>query len=335
MLAKLEVNSRELKRTLQDVKNLFPKGSTTLPLGIHVENNIMTLTTGTDCILECFFSVECDLCLNITVLYTNLEEFIDVNENTTMEILQTGVSISNSGFNMTLPVAYSTVSKSSTEVSTDFSDINTESAYSGLKLLTGTSLSNMYKKDPPISVYKDVSVLKYPNVWVKARTVGFGLDAVLSADQCRLLTKYQPDTFARVRPDLIVCCKTNSTLLLPVLPLTDDDNFSDLLDNMSDPISLDISGYVEKLSVASKLRVSVANVRLCSNGITTTCTSGDTSLSLSCGDTSSYVKSAVLPFGLWFTCLKMLDGSKIQILYGENRLCLRTRNLIIVVSVAL
>lgn len=314
---------------------LFPKGSSTVPIGIDVTGNILTLT----CTQGCYFqsTIEISNADNIvktaTVLYCNVTEFVPSVGELYLEFLPFGLKVSGSGFDVVFPHAYSLINKVKFP-DVDYETIPTTGYTAGLKYLLNMNLSSIYMSEKPIHIYRDVSVLKYPSMYVQVRTVGLPFYGTVTPEHVKLICRFAGTEVYADNPDYLLFRRNDSYLQVPRKTLSEENTFLRNMEGLSDPVTLDFDKYLERLRVMNKVGKANVNLALHKEGLSTSVSFDNITLTDHINKTDSeVVKAFHLPMAVWLSVVKACGSGYVQILYRSDVVCLRTQYIIILVRV--
>ena len=328
----VNVPAFKLRKCLQYLTPLFPKGSLEIPIGVNLSKRVLTITCTTSCYFQAEINVDTDETATCTVIYfSTIASFLPNEDNIEIEFTPTGMIWSGDSFDVTLPIGYSTVAP------VDFSDVKykeiaTDYYQSEMNNLLGMNLDKLYSKVKPITIYGDVSVLKYPNTWVQIRSMGLPFQASIDPDHVRVLCKFEPKWISADLNDYITMKNDYATLRIPCRTKVEDNNFLSIMNNCTECVNVNLDGYLDKLRNASKLDPKAdCKVSIYESGVKTTIAVRTASMALSAGNTEGKVLSVVhVPLQVWITFVKAMGGSNIQILLGGDLLCLRNQSMIII-----
>ena len=321
------VDSSSLLRVLLDLSALQQKGSTSVVVGIAVYEDSIQFTVSSGVAYTAKIPAQETVPMNITTLYTPMEEFIDEDCVISIEIQDRHVVFTSQNFRMSLDSAYSTVEPLKMPEGCEWSKIQDfKSAAAGLKTLLSTGLANYYKREQPVSIYGSVSAVSYPNIRMQARTIGLPFSASMSAEHCKLMLHFKPDEFC-IRDERIYFRKPQSVLVLPYRFVTSENTIPKIVSDMSAPITLQRGNYTEKVKALARLKFLRVSIVVYRNGIVTQSFGKSTLLSIPVGMPSGVpVDTFIVPTDLWYLCLRLLKSDTFQILHNkEGLLCLRTQ----------
>lgn len=322
------MRSTPLLHVLQDISSLLPKGSTTLPIGIVVRDREIQFTTSSGIAYTTSIGAEDTIPVSVTVLYSPLEPFIEPDSKITLDIGTQNVTLSSGNFRAALDLAYSTVEPLSIPKDAVWQRLgNFAHAVPGLKTLTSTGLSTYYKKEQPVSVYKDVSAIFYPNVRLQVRTPNLSFQSVLPAEHCKLLMRFLPEEYC-IHEDWIFFKRDATLLVLPYRPVTSGNLIPDIVRAMSAPVTLQMGKYADKIKALSKLKYLRLTIVMYTDGIMTQSFGKGTAINIPVGDVSGLpLSSFIVPTDLWYMCIRMLKSDTYQVLFNkEGLICLRTQS---------
>lgn len=327
MSATVRVTTVALRNVLDSLKPLFPKGSNTIPVHFSYSDDMLTITAGTDSMVQGKCVAESDSAVaDFTAIYCDITDFLPGNGYVDLIFSEIFIEIKSNVSSVTFPQAYSTVQKFPDDIP-ETMELNTDSVCDGLKKLLSLGLSNIYKKEKSIVISKDRAMLLYPNVYVMTRLVGMPVSAILAPEHSKFIVNFRPDAVAKYGSNMLVFIRNNASLLVPFKEVTEHVSFSNILNNPANPVHIDIDGYLNDLRVVSKLPCKRVTVSIFEDGISTSAVADNISIRLPLGDGSKFRRSMELPMQLWLTCFKALNGGDAEILYQGDILCIRNRTI--------
>lgn len=340
MSTELTVNSKALLQALNVISYLIPKGINTVPLGVTLKDNVLRLTCKAGCIYTNDITVENmdNKEYSISVLYHNIVPLVPTSGNMCLEFTQAGLSMHNDYFETLLPVGYSIVTEVDDKIKCGYFQPVSNQAYKvGISKLLNMNLDKLYERVKPIYVFRDISVLKYPNVHVQVRTTGLPFTGILDIEHAKLIEKFDPSEVCSQNRDMLVLRNENAYLQLPINSNVGENTFTKLMDDLANPVTLDLTGYLERMRNASKLAPKAScRITLYESGLKSTISVENVTTSISTGDTTTKVVQVVtLPIQVWLTFLKAVGSGMVQFLSGGQKLCMRTQSIIILAHVIL
>ena len=325
-----------LKNCLGDIVPLFSKGSAIIPVGFKLSKNVLTVI----CNNKCYYmnNIELDECEDgsqeVVVQYKNILDYLPSTGTLELELTQRGISLSNSDVSLTLPEGYSTY-KELDVYGLQFTPIVSTGYLSGLRTLLGFNLASLTKMEKPITVYQQTSVVKYPQLLVQTRTIGLPFSGTFTPELINLMVKFQPKEVCHSNSAVVTLKRNNAYLQLPRESLVGENNFMNFMKDLSNPITFNTEGFSEKIRCMTKLGNDVeCRVVIHSTGMSCSIMQEGVTITNKLGDCSTEVlKVFKLPIGIWNLCIRALDSSTAQILYGGDKVCLRTQSVIIIARV--
>lgn len=332
MSSGITVRAYVLRKALSDVSPLFPSGSHTIPMLFKLSGSDLTICCTTGCIYVNTLEVSNPDNENweITVIYKNLLDFIAKEGQVTLSHAPHGLDLSNASFAVTLPAGYSVITPPELP-NVGYRDVTHTGYIPGLDKLVNMGLGNLYSVDKPIHMYGQVSVLKFPNVQVQARTPGLDVNALMAPEHVKLLTRFNPEAWYTNNMDILILRRDRAYLELPIEAVREENNFVKQMDGLSEPVTIDLDGYLDKLRSMSKVSPrGRCKLVILNTGLETTVSQDNLTLSTYIGSRDGKVLSATyLPVPLWLSMVKAADGTQAQVLYKGDIVCLRTQAIII------
>lgn len=330
------VSVLDLRECFSDLKPLFSKGDKTLPILLKIKQRTLTVCCTAGCTYVNKMDVvnDANATSELTILYRDLLEFLPKIGQVEIEFNSYGVRLKCTDTVITLPVGYSLITEP-TRKDVQFVPVESFGYSKGLLDLLNINLASLYKKEKPVNIYGALSVLKYPNVLMQVRTPGLPISVSLTPDFVKLFIKFRPEEVYSNNVDSVILKRSTAFLEIPAEPLRDTNNFTHVLEGLGNPIRVDIEHYCDKLRSMSSLGNNLqASLTLHENGLRCRVEHDNISIAVDLGDCSSDVAYVCkLPFNLFFNMMKVMGNSYIEILYGEQKLCLRNQATIIVAHV--
>lgn len=334
MSAGITLSSYELRKCLTDLSPLLTAGSRTIPVLFKCDGSELHIACTTGCFYRDTIAVSNPdgESWESTVVYKNLLNFVHSSGDVSIIHETFGITIEGEDYTITLQNGYSTITLPNIE-GVEFIPIDSSQYVVGLHALMNLGLDKIFADDKPYHLYGDVAVLKYPSIQAQARTPGLRLVAVISSEHVKLLSKFGPTEFATNNVDRIVCKRKSAYLELPMDVKREDNHTLELLDGMSDPVTVSLNGVLDKLRSIEKLDPKGrCKIVLYANGFSVSMRSDRTEICSNFGHTEGAVLSVLyLPIALLLAMVKASGNSTAQFLFKGDLLCLRTQNIIIVV----
>ncbi len=329
------VSAASFTNILSTLRVLVPKGDTEMPIGVYVNNGVLTIVCTQGCVYQA--EVEIDDITTVaetTVLYRDISTLVPMTGEVELEFNSTYMSIHGEGFDADFPAAFSVVEKYNFSEVT-FVEITSSMYLSGLMTILGTGLERLYNKISRIMIWDSVAVQKFPNVWIQVRANGLPVEAVLDTSHVKLLTQFSPTKVSISDASTLVFSNKTATLQLPCRPVQDKTKITELMSDMTPVSQFNISSYLEKLRSAVRFGAKEhCKIALHSSGIRTILSHSNVSVKVSMGDIHSDVVGVFeLPIQLWLSLLRGIGSENVEVLYGGNKVCLRTPFTIIVAHV--
>lgn len=334
-MSAVNVNARDLQACLSQITPLVPKGTLYVPLGLHVHDNLLVITCLQGCVFQSHIPIGSDEVMSISVMYRDVTPLLPGSGEVTLEFATNFLELTASGISVSLYNSYSVVQEQKFEEYV-YTDILHDDYIYNLRTMLGMNLDNIYKAVKPVNVYDKVALLKFPNTIVQVRTTGLPINCVLDVEHIKLLLRFRPTKVCR-DGYLLTFLNDNAVLQLPCKDNVDKNTFVDMLEDLGEPVSINIDGYLDKVRNLSKaLSKGKCTVVIYSDGITTKLFADNTNASVSIGNMSTEViKVLNIPTQIWLSFLKAMGNSNIQVLVGGGKLCLRNNSVVILTRVLL
>lgn len=336
MFTVVSVDAYKLRKCLQYLAPMFPKGTTEITIGLNLSKGKLTLTCTTGCVLQAIFDVDSQDTATATVIYyTTIGSFLPGEKNINIEFLPTGVILSGDGFEVTLPMGYSTVTTYDFGDVKNVKEITTKAYQENLNTLLSMNLDKLYSKVKPVTIYENLAVIKYPNTWVQTRSTGLSFVGSLDPDHVKLLCKFEPKRLSAADANSLWLQNDVATLRLPCNTNCEENNFASMLDKLGEPVTVSITGFVEKLRNAAKCDPKGSTkIALYPEGFKASLGAGNVSMSIKVGDCSDSVIAVMhIPTQMLLAFTKAMGSGTVQILYGGDLLCLRNQSMVILTRV--
>lgn len=328
------VNVSDFRSVLNTLHVLVPKGETSMPIGVYVKSEKLTIVCVQGCVYQSEITVDNASEYSITVMYRDISPILPTTGTIELEFTVTGILVSGEGFDASFPAAYSVVEKF------DFSDIKYTEILSyvyhgGLKTILNVGLEKLYGTVSQIAIFDSIALQKLPNIWVQTRATGLQVNAVVDTDHASLLLKFDPTHVSDQYEGVLTFKEKQSVLQIPCKAPQDRSTILGLLDGMEKATRVGIGSYLERLKSVVKFGSKEhCKIAIHDGGIKSTLTHENSSVSITSGNVTTPIIAVVeLPIQLWLSILKALGNDHIEILYGGGKLCLRTPFTIIVVRV--
>lgn len=333
MSAGILISTRTLRSCLEDLRPLFGKGTNLIPVLFKVKDDTVTVCCTNGCIYVNKLPITNDsrISSELTVQYRNILDFLPADGMLNLVIESFGLTITGDGTEITLPVGFSLITEPERKDVT-FEKIDAKTFPVGLTSLMNIGLSTIYKVDKPLNIYGNISTLKYPNVIAQARTAGLPVNVSLTQDFTKLLCRFNPDAIYCNNIDSIVLKRGDAYLEIPAEPIRDENDFLQHMVDLSEPVRLDATHYVDRLRNMNSLGNHVrAKITLFDNGVRVRAEESNVAISYDLGDCSGKVNKVLyLPMLLYLSMVKALGNNMIEFLYGKEIICLRSPSLIII-----
>ena len=339
MSTELTMPTQKLAKCFSELALLIPKGSKGLPVGIDLQAGILSIYHNAGTVYLKQLDVNSQDTAHCTVLFYDISDLLISTgiAETKVTFQENGVRVYNDIVDLFLRHGYSTIEYP--DLPRDGYVLLPASGWnSNLQTVLNMGLDKLYMKSTPITVASGTSVLKYPNTWVRCRTMGLNLNRVIDIEHIRLLNKFLPNQYQLLGNDSVLFRRDDAYLLLPCRQpndLADTDNFiQTALSKMSEPIDVYVAHYLNSIRSLSKLsNKSVCNLVLFENGMKTVIEESGAGMSVLCGEAGKVIGTVQIPLNAWLVFLRALGTDRIQVLIGGDILCLRNQFLVILTHV--
>lgn len=332
MSAECRVAASSLLQVFSDVNNLMQKGSNAIPLLFELSGSLLTISCSTGCLYRCETTVSNKSGLQGTasVLYEKITDFLDSGEPVTLVFEQFGLELTSASVRLTLPLAYSTVSDTQVPEGVRFTPIENTLCLQNLVELMNLGLDRLYTVDHPIEINENYSYLRFPNVQVKTRTDGLHFRAAVATEHVKLMVKFDPKEIYCNNTDVLILKRAGATVQLPVKPISMETSFEKLLTLVANPINLQLQEYNQRLRAMTHLGKKLRCKVICMDaGICTETTTENITISVGAGAYGEIRKVFQVPLDLWVSLTKPFSKLRMELLYGEEIICLRNMSLIV------
>lgn len=336
MPAIVNVKTKPLASYLKTVALVMPKGTNTIPLGITLQNNKFSIVSDAGGIYTEMSEVVAskDAC-QVTCLYCDMASLLS-GEETEFEIDQYGVIMRGPGYETTFPIAYSSIERiDKSDVS--FKQVHDNGYIDSLKTILRINPEKLFSSVHPVTVYGDISLLKYPSMYVQARTMSLPFTAVFDLSHIRIITAMCPTEVSTDFSDSALFKRDSVLVQLPCKYLVEENNFLSMLSDMESASLVDITDHQNRLRDSVKFKGHLScKIAIYPNGLRTTITTENASIAVLTGETTREpILTCTFPYQVWIAILTALGQGQVQILTGGQKLCLRTQSLAILTSVIL
>ncbi len=335
MFEGITISLSSLRPVLDMLQLLVPKGESEVPVGLHKKGSELYITSTQGCAYQSHITIDYDGVIDTTFMYRDITPLLPTMGDVMLYVLPNYVEISGEGFSVSFPIAYSTVEV--LEIgTTNFRDIDSTVYQTGLSKITGMGLEKLLLKVSPIIIRDNIAIQKYPNVWVQTRANGLGVSAVIDTVHTKLLTRFSPTGVTDSIPGTLLFKGRNGTLQIPCRADNDSSSVKDLLVDMESVLTINLQSYLDKVRTLSKIDPKGhCNVILYESGMFTRMSVANSNMKIGIGNTTGeVVQTVTLPIQLWLSFLKCIGtDTRVEILVGGGKLCLRTPFVIILTRV--
>ena len=332
MSSVVTLDAYALYSTLNTLTPIMPKGSSCMPLGLHMQKGILTIVCIQGVVYQAKLEVNDELAVgNATIMYHDISSIIPKVGELSLEFTQSGVTISCDEFEASFSMGYSAVEEQDFSTA-QFSPIKSSSYVEGLRRILNMNLEKLYNTIAPIAIHSEISLQRFQNVWVQVRSIGLSFDALLDSEHVKLLTKFVPKEVCTSVTGTLIFRNSKGILQVPCSNDNESGQITDLMKDLGEPVTVNVSSYLERVRQASKVNPkSHCKITLYKEGVKTTVSHENTNISLVAGKASNEVLAVTqMPMQVWLTFLRGLDSDVIQVLAGGGKICLRTQSTIII-----
>lgn len=333
----LDIQTEELHEALRPLSKLFPKGSKTVPIGLHVEDGELTVVCQQGLVYQAILDAGNTVAVaHATILYFDITSLLtgDVDSMTHICFEVNHVKVYNEVFSIVLQHGYSVVDKV-TYINNSMNRIAQDMYLNGIKSLAGMKLNNLYHMQTPICIINNVMLQKFPNTWVQVRADGLNIRAIIDLEHLQLLSVFKPEFVSDVNGGIITFKRKKSILRIACKPLQDSDKITAMMDELNKPVPIKLGRYADNIATLLKYESHITcQVALYATGLCTTVNSNGVTFSASTGEASGeLIKVFHYPADVWYAFLRVLGVDRIEILYGGDKVCLRSSLAVIVTRV--
>ena len=328
----LTLKASDVRRAFSALTPLFPKGSSNMSVGLHLSKGHLKVVCLQGVVYQADIPVDDELAIaDATIIYYNITPLLPSIDNVYMEFTPMSVRLFGDDFETEFQLGYSVVEVQDFSKLV-FSNIISNVYADGFSTIQHLGLEKLYNLPSPVIVMKDVAIQKYPNTWVQVRTSGLPFDATLDITHVNLLLKFAPKEVCTSIPNTLVFKNANALLQIPYKRNVDNNNILSLMQDLGEPITINIKRYLEKLKSMARVDThSKCKISLFADGMKSTINYENTSISVSTGNCyGEAIKVCHLPMRMWLNYLNNIGAENIQILVGGDKLCLRTQSTIII-----
>ena len=331
MLAGVVLKSSVLKSLFSDLSSLIPAGAKNVPVGFNLSKGVLRVTCNALCNYEAEISVNSTDTVLVTVLYSSLQDLVSNEGESTLELQEMGINVISGDVTRFFKVAHSMVSP------IEYGDLNWKTigssyAISALRMLAKTPLVSLYKKEPPVDVFNELAILKYPNIWVQARVPGFPCNVTFTQDCIKVISAFSPKQLCMYNNDYVVFGKPGAKLFVPVKMCTDVSTIAQLIPKDGKCVRLGMGKFGNSLRLLKLSGCSRASISMFEKAIVVQGNTEDGNVRLRLGsDESKFFCSFDLPVELLMFCFNLFTDCLVDLIYKEGVLCIRNQDLVLVV----
>jgi hypothetical protein len=337
MSSGVTLKAYDLLKALNALTPLFPKGTSEMPIGFHLAQGRLKIVCLSGVIYQSSLVTYDELAVgHATVLYHDITPLVPTSGQVVIEFTPISVIITGDGFSVELPFGYSVVEEQDFSKIV-FSSISSTGFSESLKRLLNMNIEKLYNTISPITINNGLALQRFQNTWIQVRVLGLPFEAVLDSEHVKLLVKFSPTEYYVANNSTLIFKNPTGILQLPCKASTDHSKITDLMEDLGEPVQLNLEKYLDKVKQMVKIDSKQhCKITVYKNGLKTTISYNNTTMSVYSGDVESEVVAVThLPLTLWITYLRGLDSSVIQILVGGGKICLRTQSMVIVARVLL
>lgn len=334
MFESIQLKSSTLREIFADLNMLIPAGVSTIPVGLACDNYSLTFTHTGTCNYQNSVEVSEPVSREITVIYTNIRDLIESGQMCTIEFQNNGIMLKCGAVTTFLRVAYSAISKFKVNNIDMETVLATTPSFNLVRRIVKTQLPTIYKKEQPVTIFNEVALMKYQNIWVQTRATGMRFQCTFTQDCLRKLITFEPSKFAKYSDDTILVSRGNALLFIPVKFSDGLQNITELIPTGVNSVRFELGRLGEKLKILKLVNAKSIAFTLLEKGLKLQGDSAENSVSISLGDSdSAFTAGFRLPTNLGLMCLQMFSEGVVEMIYKEGVLCMRNSELVIVVRV--
>lgn len=328
------VAGRELKSVFLDVAPLMKGYDRARVIGIETTKNSITFTADVGTYYTRTLSlrqVTDGISLSMTVVFTDISNFINAREDVQLEFTQYYFSIKTAKAAISLSLGESIVApyqpRGGRATTLDYPTL-----HKTLKVFASTTdLQKAFSRDFAISFYGDWALMRTPTVYIRTRSQG--LEGVLSLDQFKSVLAFQPEYVEE--SDRLEFHKGDAILSIPRSVTTQGDTFNNYRKDLPHVSNVVMEGVVRELAeVKRTIGVAEATVYLYQVGFALEIAKGGTLLKEEYNIAGDMLFSFKYMLDIFLMCLNILgENTDIKVYAKGELVCLESPDTAILLSV--
>ena len=333
MFTRIKLSAAEFKNALLDIKSIIGKGDSSVLLLFKTTGTSLMICTTAKCTYKNYLDIEeiDGSSVEVSINYKDVTQMLGSTGRVELEFTSYALVVYSNNIEISLPIGYGIMTEPKLP-EVEFKEIPVSSYVSGLKSILSIGLSDIYKSELPIHIYKHLAVSIFPNIVIQSYVPSFPLEVALTPDYVKLIANFAATSVAMNGTKSMLLKKGKSVIEIPVRMLNKSNDFQQYMKGLDNSFTCSIEGYSEQLRNISKIG---SNLKLKlvfhEKGLHCKAEYENTSISLSIGDTTSAMKTAMyVPAALYLNVIKAYGGGVVEFLYGKDIICIRNKSLITV-----
>jgi len=334
MSQKLCVTSENIPTILKHLTAMIPKGDTAVNMTIKIANGGLYFICRSNIWYKASLGKVNASDFSLTVRYYDLSALFKSDSKLDIELFDTYVQISTDNATVTLDAAYDFEDLDfEIDISEELNKVNKETAFDMLRsFLQTTAIFNLYKTEHPYQVYNNIILLKTPSIWFQGRCE-LNLNASITVTMLRTLLQLEPGYYYTKDKSLYITDKFYIGVI-PIQPLVEQNNFTEILDGISEPVTIDTGNFAETLNTIIKIKPPIMEVAVYDNGMSITASTPECSIKNKIGMCDNVKFICKIPPELLQIVFKLLhNNTTAQILYKKGIICYRNKQIVILIRV--
>lgn len=243
----IKVPSSQLKRALHDVKALNPT-----VVSFTTEGERLIVTAGSSVMYEDYIDITStssdymDTVANVQ--YLDISDLLGEKDEVKLEFTGFSVELRYRSMSMSLAASDSIVQRPEEDNAEKVVISDRDSLKSALTVFKGLGIfQKTLQMDRPLQLFDTYGVVQYPTAWVRVRSSG--ITNVITKEQANIIATFDPTHCSM--SSVITLYREDAKLILPVVPVPDNDEFKDLLGTMETVGIRSTKGLLRRVKVLS------------------------------------------------------------------------------------
>ena len=341
MLAGLTVKQKDLLTILDDLKLLQQFSKESLLVKLKQTGNTLFFTCKSVTTVyknHCTVTVREGIGFDVTVLFPPMTDFWTDVPEVEIDVYETYSLFRSTNLSVTVKQAYEIMDDYVLDIEPARVQSLDTTSYSNLdKMLSISTLGNLFKQHTNIEVANNKLLVKFGNVWAQSECLAAPRDYALPIDMAHKFTRFKPESLFFKDANTLVLMRGTALLVLPITQCTGADRISVLSKSGKKPAdvcTIVLGSYTKRLSLYTKLCKENATIRLYKKGLATVLTGEQLGIDAKTGDCSELLDTVRLPIDVWAKLVSLLSTMNDVTMWTEdNILWMKSYPMIIAVHV--